>query len=42
VYRTVHTAATKQAAIGRIDDGIDRQRGDIPLYDFDHGGSGWQ
>ena len=34
VNRPVHAAAAEQGFVGRVDDGIDRQPGDIALGEF--------
>src|SRR4051812_28183612 len=41
VDRAIDPAATEERAIRRVDDGIDRQRGDIGLDDVDAIGHGW-
>jgi hypothetical protein len=35
--RAIHTAATEQGGVGRVDDGIDIELGDVGLEDFEHG-----
>jgi hypothetical protein len=35
--RTIHTAAAQERAIRGVDDGVDRQGGDVSLDDFNAG-----
>ena len=37
VDRAVHAAAGRQAGVGRVDDAVDLQRGDVADDQFDHG-----
>jgi hypothetical protein len=34
--RAIHTTAAQQTVVGRVDDGIHLQTGDVALYQLDH------
>ena len=39
VDRAIHTAAAPQAGVGRVDDGVDLERRDVALIEFERGGA---